>query len=176
MTRGAKTVRNFGIMLAVLAAAFWQSPLYFTSDSCVMDSMESLGFSPCEIICEDSYAGNHIYVLRNKNDAYAIHETQRIGPFWKTAGGATGMDFSSRDGGPLFVTQSGNDTASYIVCKRLSPEIAWVEWRWAYDQTVRADDWTQDILVMVAQQPWEETWGTVTAYNAAGDVVCVWQR
>ena len=63
------------------------------------------------------------------------------------------MDFSSRDGGPLFVTQSGNDTASYIVCKRLSPEIAWVEWRWAYDQTVRADDWTQDILVMVAQQP-----------------------
>ncbi|HJC21267.1 MAG TPA: hypothetical protein H9707_05815 [Candidatus Butyricicoccus avicola] len=51
-----------------------------------------------------------------------------------------------------------------------------MEWRWAYDQTVRADDWTQDILVMVAQQPWEETWGTVTAYNAAGDVVCVWQR
>ena len=54
MTRGAKTVRNFGIMLAVLAAAFWQSPLYFKSDSCVMASMESLGFSPCEIICEDS--------------------------------------------------------------------------------------------------------------------------
>ena len=45
MTRGAKTVRNFGIMLAVLAAAFWQSPLYFTSDSCVMASMDCRAIS-----------------------------------------------------------------------------------------------------------------------------------
>ena len=43
MTRRAKTVRNFAIVLVILAVVFWRAALYLTSDACVLASVEELG-------------------------------------------------------------------------------------------------------------------------------------
>ena len=60
MTRRAKTVRNFAVVLIVLAAVFWKSALYLTSDACVLASVEELGYGTCEIIRRDAYEDGYI--------------------------------------------------------------------------------------------------------------------
>lgn len=99
MTRGWKTIRNFAVTAAILAAFFWLWGVYLSPETCVLRSMEELGFAPCEIVSELPFPnGNREYLMKNTQGKYAIHGAKRVlGLFWATSGGATGMDFDSRE-------------------------------------------------------------------------------
>ena len=60
MTRRVKTVRNFAIVLVILAVVFWRAALYLTSDACVLASVEELGYGTCEIIHRDVYEDGYV--------------------------------------------------------------------------------------------------------------------
>jgi len=172
MTRRAKTVRNFAVILIVLAAVFWKSALYLTSDACVLASVEELGYGTCEIIRRDAYEDGYIYVLRTVDDDYTIYRTERFGPFWHTGGGGGSMDFESRDGAPIYTTMGGNDKICYDICKRHNPDIVRIEWVCQDGTVIAADDWTQDVILTVIPSGWENAQGNVRAYDAAGNLVC----
>lgn len=172
MTRRAKTIRNFVIVLVILAVVFWKSALYFTSDACVLASAEELGYGTCEIIRRDAYADGYVYVLRDADGGYVIHRTKHVGPFWHTGGGSSHMNFEPRDGAPIYTTVGGNDTVSYMLCKRHDPDIVRIEWVCRDGTVIAADDWKQDIILTVTSMPWEDLTGDVRAYDAAGDLVC----
>lgn len=88
MTRRAKTVRNFAVILIVLAAVFWKSALYLTSDACVLASVEELGYGTCEIIRRDAYEDGYIYVLRTVDDDWTQDVILTVIPSgWENAQG-----------------------------------------------------------------------------------------
>ena len=171
MTRRVKTVRNFAVVLVILAAVFWRAALYLTSDACVLASVEELGYGTCEIIRRDVYEDGYIYVLRTVDDDYTIYRTERFGPFWHTGGGGGSMDFEPRNGAPIYTTMGGNEDRSYAVCKRDDPDIARIEWVCKDGTVIAADDWTQDIILTVISSGLENAQGNVRAYDTAGNWV-----
>lgn len=172
MTRRAKTVRNFAIVLVIFVIAFWQAALYMTSDACVLASAEELGYGTCEIIRRDAYENGYIYVLRDVDGRYVFHRTKRVGPFWRTGGGTGNMDFVPRDGAPIYTTMGGNDEVSYVICKRHDPDIVRIEWICKDGTVIEADDWAQDIILTVIPGEWENAQGIVRAYDGEGNLVC----
>lgn len=171
MTRRAKTVRNFAIVLVILAVVFWRAALYLTSDACVLASVEELGYGTCEIIRRDAYENGYIYVLRTVDDDYTVYRTERFGLFWHTGGGGGSMDFEPRNGAPIYTTMGGNDEICHVICKRDDPDIARIEWVCKDGTVIAADDWTQDIILTVTSMSWEDLTGKIRAYDAAGNLV-----
>lgn len=171
MTRRAKTMRNFGIMLVILAIVFWQSALYLTSEACVMASAEELGYGTCEIIRRDAYENGDIYVLRDADGNYAIYRAERVGPFWHAGSGSGGMNFQVAPDEPIFTGNAGNQNFGYCICKRYDPDIARIAWVCKNGEVIAADDWTDDIILTVIPGGWENTQGMVRAYDAAGKLV-----
>ena len=149
MTRGWKTIRNFAVTAAILAAFFWLWGVYLSPETCVLRSMEELGFAPCEIVSELTFPnGNREYLMKNTQGKYAIHGAKRVlGLFWATSGGATGMDFDSRGKNcPAYFTWGGGADSKYVLCKRFDPAIDKVVW-YAEDGTpYPAGDWHDDIV------------------------------
>ena len=169
MTRTAKTVRNFAIVLVILAVVFWRAALYLTSDACVLASVEELGYGTCEIIRRDAYEDGYVYVLQAVDGEYVFHKTKRVGPFWHAGGGGS-MNFVPQDDAPIYTTMWGNNEISYVICKRHNPDIARIEWVCKDGTVIAADDWTQDIILTVIPSSWENAQGNVRAYDTAGNL------
>lgn len=172
MTRRAKTVRNFAIVLVILVVVFWRAALYLTSDACVLASVEELGYGTCEIIRRDVYENGYIYVLRTVDNDYTIYRTERFGPFWHTGGGGGSMNFVPQGDVPIDTTMWGNNEISYVICKRDDPDIVRIEWVCKDGTVIAADDWTQDIILTVISSGLENAQGNVRAYDTAGNLVC----
>lgn len=170
MTRRAKTVRNFAIVLVILVVVFWRAALYLTSDACVLASVEELGYGTCEIIRRDTYEDGYVYVLQAVDGEYVFHKTKRVGPFWHAGGGGS-MNFVPQGDVPIDTTMWGNNEISYVICKRDDPDIARIEWVCKDGTVIAADDWTQDIILTVIPSSWENAQGNVRAYDTAGNLV-----
>lgn len=173
MTRAMKTIRNLAVTAAVLAAYAWLSGGFLTPVGCVMTSMEQLGFTPCEILREDTVGAERLYVLRSAGGQYAVHSARRGLLFWHAGGGETHMDLEQRraDGAPGVDAWGVRETYSYALFVRDDDTVDTAAWTDSDGQIYRACDWTRNCTLVLA--PGQVTWRVLNLYR---DGACVFEE
>jgi len=117
MERIRKTIINLIIISLSLAYLLFSSPIYFSSDSCVEDSMKALYFYPSYQVSYVANPTGRTYLLVSPDyNSIALHDTNRVfGLLWKPGSGATHMNMQLEEESIKFQLSQTNDFIALAV-------------------------------------------------------------